>query len=140
MKNIGIILAVIGGILAITHSVATDIPPDIIRMIEEKIKKTEIEFLSLLLTWIKKIIQAGGISVIIGALISLYSGKTGSLFILFGIAGGLFIYIPEIYTEYMNGILDKSVKDLILYFIDKGYGFLGVALSFISFFLVRIKK
>lgn len=140
MKNIGIILAVIGGVLTLTYSVSTEIPPDIITSIENKINETDIEFLSIVLTWVKKIIQAGGVSVIIGALISLYSGRTGSLFILLGIAGGLFVYIPEIYTEYNNGLFSKNLPELWDYFIKKGYSFFGVAISFLSFFLVRLEK
>ncbi len=137
MKNIGIILAVMGGVMYITNSVTTQIPPEIIQYIEKTIKESKLEFITYILVALKKIIQAGGLSVIIGALVSLYNGRIGSFFILFGIAGGLFFYAPDLIQDFNKGNIPGDVVKIAEYIYQKGYGFLGVTLSFFSFFLVR---
>lgn len=137
MKNIGIILAVMGGVLYITNSVTTQIPPEVIQYIEKTIKETKLEFITYILVALKKIIQAGGLSVVIGALVSLYNGRIGSFFILFGIAGGLFFYTPDLIQDFNKGNIPGDVMKIMEYIYKKGYGFLGVTISFFSFFLVR---
>ncbi len=127
-----VILCIIGGILMTISSVVGSIGfyGKIITLLSSFVTPEIQQVLAIILTVFGYIAMAGGISVIIGALVAGYSsGFAGRFIIGMGIGTGLFSLIILLISSIYGGTAIDNLPTVFLTVFNGIYGLIGVIIS-----------
>ena len=127
-----VILGIIGGALMLLSSVVGRVGflGTLITLLSGHVAPEIQQVLDLILTVFTYIAAAGGISVIIGALIAGFSSDfVGRLIVGLGIGASLISLIMLVITSIMGGTTINHIPSILLTAFNSAYGLAGVVIS-----------
>lgn len=136
--KIGFVLALIGGVLYLIAGVTTAVNPYIWNYITLYLSGYIPQYTNIALEVLKFVVSWGGIGILIGAVIAAFISKSfGGKIILISMLGGLVSYGLTLYFAYENGLFDQPISSIIDFIFSLGMGLGAVAISLISYFVIR---
>jgi hypothetical protein len=136
-----ILLCIIGGILMIISSVVGSVTffETLFSYIEDDVGEDVAKIVSLVIQILAYIAMAGGISVIVGALIvAMDHYRLGKFIIGIGAGMGLISLIIFVISGIIEGSILEELEGIVLGIINGSYGFLGILLTIIA--RMKMKK
>ena len=136
-----IIICIIGGILMIISSAVGSVAffETLFDLIEEDVGEDVAKIVALVILILAYIAMAGGISVIVGALIvAMDHYRLGKFIIGLGAGMGLISLIIFLISGIFEGSILDDLEGIVLGIVNGSYGFLGILLTIIA--RMKMKK
>ncbi len=129
-SKIGLVLAVVGGLLYIIAGITLSVSQQVLNMITSYLSMSYPGFSNILVPIVQWLSEVGGIGVILGGIVS-YVGfkRIGGIIIVLSVLGGVIYYGTYLYSAWQAGLFSQPVGQVMAAFLDLGLGFFGTVLS-----------